>query len=773
MLTKPLLVLLSAASVLSAAEKTSRDRLVDQLRVLDTNIARRDAKLSNLVPNDIRQRLRDANAKSTAAWQEIDSLEAWKKFRAAKLQDLKASLKWPQERSPLTIRRTGGVEGEGFNVDNVVFESRPGLWVTANLYRPAKASDKMPGLLICHSHHNPKTESELQTMGMTWARAGCLVLVMDQLGHGERRQHPFRTADDYPQEQFRAGRQDYWFRYDVSLQLYLAGESLMGYMAWDLSRGVDVLLAQDGIDAERIVLLGAVAGGGDPAAVAGALDERITVVGPFNFGGPQPETRYPLPDDAEQSFGYAGSGSWESTRNLAQSASGGFLPWVIVGSVAPRKLIYGHEFSWDRERDPVWKRLNTIYQWTEAPDSLAFAHGTGLLKGQPPEASHCNNIGAVHRRHIHAALKKWYGIDVDPDQEYRKTFSADQLRCWTPEALKAINPQPLRKLLAKQAAAQVSHFRSALATESADERRDRLRGQWQRLLATPDLKETTSMLGDIRKADVSAVVEHNLLDEEQQVPTLLLFPGENGPYPVVVCVAQQGKNLFLNSRADAIARLLEEHVAVCLVDVRGTGETAVEDQGRDRTSYAPDLSASELMLGGTMLGQQLYDFRRTLRHLRGHKQVDPERIALWGDSFTPVSAAHRELIVPHGVNRPDVAEPLGGMLTLLAGLFEPDLRAIAVHRGLASYASAWDGPCLYLPHDAVVPGAIAAGDIPLMVEQLDSIPLRMWDLTDALNRPVTEKAAAELFRGASKVQLKALEGEELAAWFVEQLKSNQ
>jgi cephalosporin-C deacetylase-like acetyl esterase len=764
------LVILAAPASVGAAEKTPHDGFVQELQSLDTNIARAGAKLSNLVPNDIRRRLREANAKSTAAWQQIDSREAWEKFRATKLQDLKASLNWPHERSPLTIRRTGGVEGEGFTVDNLVFESRPGLWVTANLYRPAKAAEKMPGFLICHSHHNPKTESELQTMGMTWARAGCLVLVMDQLGHGERRQHPFRTAEDYPKEQFRAGRQDYWFRYDVSLQLYLAGESLMGYMAWDLSRGVDVLLAQEGIDAERIILLGAVAGGGDPAAVAGALEERITVVGPFNFGGPQPETRYPLPDDAEQSFGYAGSGSWESTRNLAGSASAGFLPWVIVGSVAPRKLIYGHEFSWDRERDPVWKRLNAIYRWSESPDSLAFAHGTGLLKGQPPEASHCNNIGAVHRRHIHAALKKWYGIDVNPDEEYRKTFSADQLRCWTPEALKEVVPQPVRNLLARQAAEQAAEFRAKLSTKPAAERRELVRNRWQRISGSPELKGTTAMLGEIRKtADSVPIVEQNLLDEEHPVPTLLLFPGDDRPFPVVVCVAQQGKDVFLKSRADAIARLLEERVAVCLVDVRGTGEAAVEDRGRDRTSYAPDLSSSELMLGGTILGQQFYDFRRVLRHLREHKKVDAKRIALWGESFATVNAADREVVVPHGVNRPNVAEPLGGMLVLLAGLFEPDLKAIAVHRGLVSYHSALDGPCLYMPHDSIVPGAIAAGDVALIVEQLETTPLRLWDMVDATNRPVTEAATQRTFAKAKLAQFDSVNDGQLAIWFVQRL----
>ena len=34
---------------------------------------------------------------------------------------------------------------------------------------------------------------------MTWARAGCLVLVIDQVGYGERRSHPFHRDEDYRQ----------------------------------------------------------------------------------------------------------------------------------------------------------------------------------------------------------------------------------------------------------------------------------------------------------------------------------------------------------------------------------------------------------------------------------------------------------------------------------------------------------------------------------------------------------------------------------------------
>jgi len=759
-----LILWLVLASAPAVADEPDHAELVEQLRTINTDVGSPDgAKLSEAVPNDLRRRLRQANEQSTQQWQAIDSRQEWEKFRERSIAALRKSLNWPTERRPIEIQRTGGVEGEDFAVDNLLFESRRGVWVTANLYRPSKTGKVMPGILICHSHHNPRTESELQVMGMTWARAGCLVLVMDQFGHGERRQHPFVSSADYPHE-FRAGRQDYWFRYDVSLQLSLAGESLMGHMAWDLSRGVDVLLAQDGIDPNRIVLLGAVAGGGDPAAVAAALDERITAVVPFNFGGPQPETRYPLPDDAETSFNYAGSGSWESTRNLARSASDGFLPWVIVGSVAPRKLIYAHEFSWDRERDPVWKRLNQIYEWYDAKDSLAFAHGTGLLTGKPPEASHCNNIGAVHRQHIHAALKQWYGIDVDPEKEYRKTLSADELRCVTPKVMPL---QSLRVELRNHPKLDPPRFDKRISEDEGGERRN-AQDRWLYLLEAV-VSRGVEALSKKSETITSVDVDRVLLDAPVPVALLVLRPKQKMPAPVVVGIAQQGKKKFLAERSTAIAGLLERGIAVCLVDVRGTGETAMEDHGRDRTSHATALSASELVLGGTMMAQQLRDLSTAIDYLRSHESLDVKRLALWGESFAPVTPAEREIVVPHGVDRPGNCEPMGGMLALLAALNEEHVRAVAVHRGLSSYASALDGPCVYIPHDAVVPNIVIRGDIPVLAGALAPTPLRMWDLTDAMNRAVPDEEAKEIFPPSKNLEITPLADDALAEWFAERL----
>ena len=224
----------------------------------------------------VKRRRRELNEQDVAAWREVKTREQWEARRDKRIAALKTSLgKLPQKRGPLNAQVTKTLTGDEFIIECVVFETSQGMLVTANLYRPAKARESMPGILICHSHHNPKTEGELQDMGMTWARQGCCVLVMDQLGHGERRQHPFRSASDFDKE-FRVSRQDYHFRFTSGIQLHLIGESLIGWMASDMMHGVDLLLGLPGIDAKRIALLGSVAGGGDPAAVTAAIDPRIT-----------------------------------------------------------------------------------------------------------------------------------------------------------------------------------------------------------------------------------------------------------------------------------------------------------------------------------------------------------------------------------------------------------------------------------------------------------------------------------------------------------------
>src|SRR5206468_3635026 len=112
--------------------------------------------------------------------------------------------------------------------------------------------------------------------------------------------------------------------------------------------------------------------------------------------------------------------------------------------------------------------------------------------------------------------------------------------------------------------------------------------------------------------------------------------------PVVIGLSQEGKGKFLGERAEDIADLLARGVAVCLPDVRGTGETSPDsprNSWNEGTSEGIYVSSTEWMLGQTLLGSRLRDLRSVLRYLRSRSDLDAHRLALWGDSFAPTNAA--------------------------------------------------------------------------------------------------------------------------------------
>lgn len=794
-----LVVLATCSPCLCAAEDSSDTKsiaaalksLADDSRVLGKDDASR-AAAHRMLSDDLRARRTEANRRDREAWRKITSREEWEKFRDERIAALRRSLGADGPRGELKLRSLRTIEGDGFRIENVVFESRPGVTVTANLYSPAKPTDSMPGMLLCHSHHRPKIDGELQDMGMIFARAGCLVLVMDQLGHGERRQHPFATEKDFDGP-FRPSRQDYFFRYNVGMQLHLVGESLIGWMAHDLSRGVDVLLARPGIDPKRIILMGAVAGGGDPAAVAAALDSRITAAVPFNFGGPQPENTYPLPDDAEESFNMFGGGSWESTRNLRRSIGDGFPPWVIVGSLAPRGLIYAHEFSWDRERDPVWKRLETIFGWYDARDRLCFTHGYGRVTLSSNEASHCNHIGAVHRKLIYPTFEKWFGIPA-PKDEYRDRREASELLCLPSPGGAEVAMPLLHSVLRLGVTDREAERARAETAATVEERTARMRKEWSGLLgdvsAAPDAQATAAAAAQ-EAAPFS--VERLVVKTEREivVPILLMTPhsalketeSRAGKRPLVVGVAQAGKSTFLRERADRLTELLKAGIAIALVDVRGTGETAVGSD-RARNSAATSLSSSELMHGGTLVGAQLRDLRTALAMLRKRKDIDPARIAIWGDSFAPLN--DREVRIPLDAEKqPRLAEPLGHLLALLGGLYEPELAAVVSARGgLVSLASLLESPFPCIPHDALIPGALLAGDFDDLSAAIVPRPMWIGGLVEQHNHPAetpgqegqrsllprTVKASRAAASTNFVIRPDDQPGPDLTAWLIERLK---
>jgi hypothetical protein len=157
------------------------------------------------------------------------------------------------------------------------------------------------------------------------------------------------------------------------------------------------------------------------------------------------------------------------------------------------------------------------------------------------------------------------------------------------------------------------------------------------------------------------------------------------------------------------------------------------------------------MLGGTMLGAQLRDLRAVLAWLRTRDDLDARRISLWGDSVTPPNPPDTNFQIPRDDDDvlPRSPEPLGGLLALFAALYEEDVQSIYVHGGLAGFELVLMKHLALMPHDAVVPGALTAGDLCDVVAALAPRRVRLEGMVDGWNRTLSAPDLTSAYQSAA------------------------
>src|SRR5262245_66353498 len=120
-----------------------------------------------------------------------DSKESWEERRAElRRQYLDMLGLWPlPERTPLKATATGKLERDAFTVEKVHFQSKPGLYVTGNLYLPnPPPKDKVPAVLYVCGHSGrgrDGNKTAFQHHGMWFATHGYVCLIIDTLQLGE------------------------------------------------------------------------------------------------------------------------------------------------------------------------------------------------------------------------------------------------------------------------------------------------------------------------------------------------------------------------------------------------------------------------------------------------------------------------------------------------------------------------------------------------------------------------------------------------------------
>jgi dienelactone hydrolase len=246
---------------------------------------------------------------------------------------------WPlPPRTPLHATVTGTVEHEGAVIEKLHFQSRPGLYVTANLYRPRNARGRLPAVLYVCGHSDrgrDGNKTAYQDHGLWFARNGYVCLILDSLQLGE--------IPGIHHGTYRYGR--WWWQ--------ARGYTPAGVECWNGMRAVDYLVGRPDVDPDRLAVTGR-SGGGAATFWIAAADVRVRCAVPVS--------------------GMSDLESYVSDKVINGHCDCMFLvntygwDWTtIAAQVAPRPLLFCNS-----DQDPIFPmdanrriiaRLRQLYGW--------------------------------------------------------------------------------------------------------------------------------------------------------------------------------------------------------------------------------------------------------------------------------------------------------------------------------------------------------------------------------------------------------------------------
>jgi cephalosporin-C deacetylase-like acetyl esterase len=196
------------------------------------------------------------------------SHQEWERRRPKLHQDYLEMLGlWPMpEKTPLQAKVTGKLERDAFVVEKLHFQSRPGLYVTGNLYLPRRIEGKLPAVLYVCGHSGrgrDGNKTAFQHHGMWFATHGYVCLIIDTLQLGEI---PGIHHGTYRERRW-------WWQ--------AAGYTPAGVECWNGIRALDYLQSRPEVDPQKLAVTG-ISGGGASTLWISAADERVKVVVPVS-----------------------------------------------------------------------------------------------------------------------------------------------------------------------------------------------------------------------------------------------------------------------------------------------------------------------------------------------------------------------------------------------------------------------------------------------------------------------------------------------------------
>jgi hypothetical protein len=305
------------------------------------------------------------------------------------------------EKTALNAKVTSIVKKNGYSVENIIYESLPGFYVTASLFVPLNIRKPAPAILFCSGHSSGAYRLPLYQLPLlNLVKKGFIVLAIDPLGQGERLQY---FDPDKGESVIRGSTNEHSY---PSAQVFLNGKSIARYFLWDGIRGIDYLVSRKEVDPERIGVHG-LSGGGTQTAFISALDDRVVASAPAGYITSYRRLMESVGvQDGEQNFYHGISRGIDHADFLEIRAP---KPTLIMATT-------GDFFSIQGSRE-TYSEVKRIYQICGKPENIEIT-----------EDDYGHGYTRKNREAMYAFFQKYLQLPGSPSEEDVEFLSSQDLQ---------------------------------------------------------------------------------------------------------------------------------------------------------------------------------------------------------------------------------------------------------------------------------------------------------------------------------------------------------
>lgn len=628
------------------------------------------------------------------------------------------------EKTPLNPRTTGTLDRGAYRIEKVIFESQPGIFVTANLYIPNGRSGPFAGILAPLGHTtNGKAYRNYAYVYQTLARIGYVVLAFDPFGQGERLQYldPRTGKGLYGPtgEHSEAGR-----------PMLLFGSTFAQYRAWDGVRALDYLLSRPEVNPEKIGCTGQ-SGGGTMTMYLCALEPRIKVAvevdgNSENLAGPS----YAPPGavaDAEQNLIFSLPEGIDRGDLLLAFAP---KPLLMIYTPIDRGVTYSPTYL-DGTKE-IHQEVQSAYKL------MGASQKAGLFATSLP-----HDYDYFSRQAAYKWFNQWLGQEDWETEEAPFDESApDGLDCTTTgQVLTSLGGRTVVQLNSDRLMKLKPANHPGSTPGGANAFRENAQRALHRLLALPSGKtalDSKTLSSHVRKGvHIEEVILHS--EPSIRVTGWFLKPSRgNGPFPTILHVSDRGKTDSIEETGE-IVKLVSRGFAVCSVDLRGLGDSIPHLPGAGPVFYNGDNIQEDYAwacfgLGKPVLGQRVWDCLRCIDYLQSRADVKQKQI--------------------HGYG-----ERAGAIAILMAAVLDNRLGSLLLDSKMAKYSSVVESRAYSLALPWFLYGILQHFDLPDLVGALAPRPCWLLNATDPEARPLPQSKlstiygnALDAYRGAGRAE---------------------